>query len=69
NVPYGQWYALGIMLAVVVSIIALFNYYISVAKNLKFSKRFFQMMFISLGVAAFSFLIGLLVKQVFGISL
>ncbi|HMM00986.1 MAG TPA: VIT1/CCC1 family protein [Bacilli bacterium] len=69
DIPYGQWYALGIMLAVVVSIIALFNYYISVAKNLKFAKRFFQMMFISLGVAAFSFLIGLLVKQVFGISL
>ncbi len=36
-------------------IIFLFNFYISVAKNYQFSRRFFDMAGISLGVAALSF--------------
>lgn len=56
-------YALGIMLAVVVIIIAAFNYYIAVAKDLKFFRRFGEMTAISLSVAALAFVVGLLVKK------
>ncbi|MBU0996424.1 MAG: VIT1/CCC1 transporter family protein [Firmicutes bacterium] len=61
--------ALGIMLFSVVLIIFLFNYYISVAKDLNFKKRFFQMAIISISVAVISFGIGILVKSVLGIDI
>lgn len=61
--------ALIIMLSVVVIIIAGFSYYISVAKELSFKKRFFEMAGISLSVAAISFVIGILVKQFLGIDI
>jgi VIT1/CCC1 family predicted Fe2+/Mn2+ transporter len=60
--------ALGIMLGAVVLIIFFFNFYISVAKNLNFKKRFFQMAAISLGVAALSFVIGIGIDAVLGVS-
>jgi len=60
--------ALGVMLLVVVFIIFIFNYYLSVAKDLPFRKRFFQMVVISLGVAAISFGIGILIKLGLGIE-
>ncbi len=60
---------LAVTLTTSVVIIFLFNYYISVAKDYKFSKRFFEMAGISLGVAAFSFGIGVLVKLIFGVEL
>ncbi|MCX5775333.1 MAG: VIT1/CCC1 family protein [Firmicutes bacterium] len=69
NVPNGKWFALGIMLTTVILIIAGFNYYISVAKQYSFKKRFFSMLMISMGVAGLSFLLGLLVKTVFHISI
>lgn len=62
-------WALGVMLAIVILIIVLFNYYISVAKGLPFRRRFGEMALISLGVAALSFVIGLLVKQFLGIDI
>lgn len=62
-----KFLALGIMLASVVLIILVFNYYISVAKDLPFKKRFFQMTAISLTVAAISFGIGYLINIIFGI--
>jgi len=49
-------------------VIAIFNFYISVAKGLDFKKRFFEMSLISLGVALFSFIIGNLVNKFFGIN-
>lgn len=61
--------SLGIMLLSVVLIIFVFNYYLSVAKDLKFKGRFFQMVAISLGVSLISFGIGFLVKLAFGIEL
>lgn len=61
--------SLGIMLFLVVAIIAGFNYYISVAKDLSFKKRFGEMAGISLSVAALSFIIGLLVKKFLGIEI
>ena len=51
-----------------VLIIALFNYYISVAKDEPFKKRFLEMAGFSLGVAAFSFLVGLLMRTFLGID-
>ena len=60
--------ALVSMLAIVVLIIMAFNYYIAVAQDLDFKKRFFEMAGISLSVAAISFVIGLLVKQFLGID-
>lgn len=57
-----------IMIAVVVLIILSFNYYISVAQDLPFWKRFGEMMLISLGVAALSFAIGLAAKAILGVD-
>lgn len=56
-------------LGVAVLIIFVFNYYIAVAKDTDFKKRFLEMTFISLGVAGISFMIGVLVKKVIGIDL
>lgn len=61
--------ALIIMLAAVVIIIALFSYYISVAKGESFKKRFAEMAGISLSVAAISFVIGLLAKELLGVDI
>ncbi len=61
-------YALITMLLIVVLIIFAFTYYISVAKDLSFKKRFSEMAIISLSVAALSFVVGILVKQFLGID-
>ncbi len=61
--------ALVTMLAIVVLIILVFTYYISIARDLSFKKRFSEMAFISLSVAALSFLVGFLVKKFLGIDL
>ncbi|MHA1400570.1 MAG: VIT1/CCC1 transporter family protein [Candidatus Heimdallarchaeaceae archaeon] len=55
--------SLGITLAVAISIIAFFNYYISVTSDEHFGKKFLEMALISLGVAAISFGIGYLIDQ------
>jgi len=60
--------ALGITLAVAVAIIAVFNYYISVAMDENFKHRFLQMAGVSLGVAAVSFLIGFLIRNWLGVD-
>ncbi len=54
--------ALGVTLFLAVTIIALFNYYISVAKDLPFGRRFGEMAGLSLGVAGLSFLVGFLLR-------
>ncbi len=56
------------MLAIVILIILLFNYYISVARSEPFGRRFLEMAGISLGVAAISFFIGLAAKALLGID-
>lgn len=65
----GYLTSLTIMLVTVVVIIFVFNYYISVAQDLDFKKRFGEMALISLGVAALSFIVGLLVKKFLGIDI
>jgi len=57
-----------ITLVVAVLIIAGFNYYISVAKDEPFRSRFFEMAGLSLGVAAFSFIIGYFIRQWLGVE-
>lgn len=59
---------LAITISVAVLIIFSFNYYISVAKDLPFKKRFLEMAAISLGVSAFTFLIGFVVNKFLGIE-
>jgi VIT1/CCC1 family predicted Fe2+/Mn2+ transporter len=64
-----NYYAcLACALAVAVGIIASFNYYISVAQDEPFRERFFEMTGLSFGVAAFSFLIGFVIRQFLGVD-
>ena len=61
--------ALFCMLAVVVLIIAGFTYYTSVAQDLSFQNRFWEMALISIGVAVVSFFVGVLAKKFLGVDL
>ncbi len=62
-------YALLTMLAIVVTIIAVFTYYISVAKDEKFAPKFIEMSLISVGVAIASFAVGILAKKFLGVDI
>jgi vacuolar iron transporter family protein len=57
-----------ITLSIAVVIIAVFNYYISVAKGESFRARFLEMAGLSLSVAAISFVIGYFIRQWLGIE-
>ncbi len=57
-----------ITLSIAVVIIAVFNYYISVAKGESFRARFAEMAGLSLGVALVSFVIGYFIRQWLGIE-
>ena len=59
---------LAVTLTVAVLIIAFFTYYISVARDLPFRRRFLEMAGLSLAVAAVSFGIGILMRMVFGLE-
>ncbi len=50
-------------------IVVVFTFYISIAKNLSFKKRFIEMAAISLGVGFLNFFIGLLVRQFLNIQI
>jgi len=62
-------YALLVMFIFAFITILLYNFYISVAKDLSFSKRVLQMSAITFGVAIISFGIGYIVKVYFGIEI
>jgi len=64
-------YILDLVIAITtaVLIIAVFNYYISVAKGEPFKARFLEMAGLSLGVATFSFIIGYFIRQWLGIEI
>lgn len=55
-------------LSMAVLIIAAFNYYISVARDEPFTKRFLEMAGLSLGVAGLSFVIGYFIRIFLGIE-
>ena len=50
-------------------VILIFTFYISVAKALSFKKRFQEMAGLSLSIAVINFLIGLIIRKVFGIDI
>jgi VIT1/CCC1 family predicted Fe2+/Mn2+ transporter len=56
-------------LTTAVIIIAVFNYYISVAKGEPFRERFLEMAGLSLGVALFSFIVGYFIRIWLGIEI
>jgi VIT1/CCC1 family predicted Fe2+/Mn2+ transporter len=58
-----------ISLATAVVIIAVFNYYIAVARGESFRRRFVEMAGVSLGVALFSFVIGYIIRQWLGVDI
>jgi vacuolar iron transporter family protein len=60
---------LTVTLSIAVLIIFFFNFYLAVAKDLKFWPRFLEMALLSLGVAGLSFLIAIVVRTVFGIEI
>jgi VIT1/CCC1 family predicted Fe2+/Mn2+ transporter len=60
---------LGCTLVAAVLIIGFFNYYISVAKDVPFGRRFLEMTGVSLGVAALSFFIGFLIRSFLGVEI
>ena len=60
---------LALVLLLALLIILVFNFYLSVAKDYSFRKRFFEMAALSLGVAAITFLIGYLLRRLIGIEI
>ncbi|MBN1375029.1 MAG: VIT1/CCC1 transporter family protein [Dehalococcoidia bacterium] len=60
--------ALAVMIVDAIIVITVFNFYISVAKDVPFWKRFSEMALLSLGITAVSFVIGLLVRQFLGVE-
>lgn len=60
---------LAVSLSSAVLIIALFNYYISVAKDEPFRRRFMEMASLSLGVATLSFILGYFIRSALGVEI
>jgi VIT1/CCC1 family predicted Fe2+/Mn2+ transporter len=60
--------ALALTLLGAVGVILFFTFYISVAKDLPFFRRFGEMLAISLGIAAISFILGLVIRVFFNIN-
>jgi len=61
--------SLGIMIFNAIVIIIIFNFYTSLTKDLSFWKRFLEMAVLSLGIAAISFAIGFMVRQLLGVDI
>jgi VIT1/CCC1 family predicted Fe2+/Mn2+ transporter len=60
---------LGLALIDAIVIILIFTFYVSVAKEIEFKKRFLEMALISLGIAGLSFVIGYLVTTIFNVAI
>jgi VIT1/CCC1 family predicted Fe2+/Mn2+ transporter len=60
--------SLACTLSAAIAIIALFTYYIGVARDEPFRRRFLEMAGLSLGVAGLSFVVGFLVRTVLGVD-
>jgi len=63
-----KYLSLGISFFTAIIIIFVFNYYSSVVNRDSFKRRFFEMFFLSLGIAFISFLIGVTLKRVLGVN-
>jgi VIT1/CCC1 family predicted Fe2+/Mn2+ transporter len=60
---------LGLTIGIAILIIFVFNYYISVAKDLNFKHRFLEMTIISLVVSAITFGVSFFVKKALGVNM
>ena len=60
---------LGVTLFNAILIVFVFTFYISVAKDLSFKNKFFEMAGLSLSIAAVSFFIGFAIRKVFGMDI
>ncbi len=60
---------LGLTLLCALLIIFIFNYYLAVARDLDFFKRFMEMALLSFGVAAISFIIGFAIRHFVGVDI
>jgi len=60
--------ALGLTATNAILVILLFTYYVSVARDIPFKRRFLEMALISLGIATLSFGIGFLVREFLGME-
>ena len=71
-VPYlvfpGYYLALAVTIVNAIIVILVFTFYISVTRDLDFRGRFLEMAGLSLGVAALSFLMGILVRVLLGVN-
>jgi len=56
------------MLVSVILVISIFTFYISTVKDVSFKRMFLEMLLISMGVAAISFIIGWLMRIIFNIE-
>jgi VIT1/CCC1 family predicted Fe2+/Mn2+ transporter len=59
---------MGLMIFNAIVVVFLFSFYISVAKEISFRRRFSEMVLISLGVAALAFAIGYLARTLLHIN-
>jgi len=50
-------------------VVLIFTFYISVAKDLSFKKRFLEMASISLSIAVINFFIGFIIRKIFGVDI
>lgn len=60
--------ALGVTILNAIIVVLVFTYYVSVAKDLQFKRRFLEMVVISLGVSCVTFGIGFVIREFFGIE-
>jgi VIT1/CCC1 family predicted Fe2+/Mn2+ transporter len=67
-VIHNVYISLTLTLTLAVLIIAGFNYYYSVVRDEKFSRRFAEMALLSLAVAALSFGVGYMMRKFFGVE-
>jgi VIT1/CCC1 family predicted Fe2+/Mn2+ transporter len=65
----GLYYCLGCTILNAIVAISVFTFYISVAKDIPFTKRFSEMAAISLGVTALSFGVGFLIRVLFDVEI
>jgi len=61
--------SLGLVIINAIIIILAFSFYISVARDVSFKKRFLEMMLISLSIAAITFVIGFLARSLLHIEI
>jgi len=68
-IEYHPLICLTITIITAILIIMIFTFYISIAKDLSFKKRFFEVAGISLGVAALTFVLGVIVKHFLNVEI